>query len=125
MTKSILIVEDDKNIQMGLSKSLRKKGFLVYQAFDGEEGVYFAKNNNPDLIILDLMMPFRNGFEVIADLRHDGDQTPILILSAKTRDEDKVRGFKLGADDFVSKPFAIEELLARINRKLDYYHDHI
>ncbi len=119
MKAKILVVEDDKHIQMGLKKSLELEGYHVEQAFDGEDGAYIARTENPDLIILDIMMPFMNGFEVISDLRGEGIDTPILVLSARTETQDKVRGIRLGADDYIEKPFSIDELLARVERKLN------
>lgn len=118
MSHKILIVEDDENIQLGLKKALEAESFIVEQAFDGEDGVYLAKTVSPDLIILDIMMPFMNGFEVLSELRGEGNQVPIIVLSARVETQDKVRGLKLGADDYIEKPFALEELLARVYRKL-------
>lgn len=119
MSHKILIIEDDENIQLGLKKALQAERFQVEQAFDGEEGVYLAKTIAPDLIILDIMMPYMNGFEVISELRRDKELTPIIVLSARIETQDKVRGLKLGADDYMEKPFALEELLARVHRKLN------
>ncbi len=118
MNERILIIEDDENIQVGLKKALEQEGFEIVQAFDGEDGVYVAREDRPDLIILDIMMPFMNGFEVIAELRGEGDETPIIVLSARIEVQDKVRGLKLGADDYMEKPFSLDELLARVYRKL-------
>ncbi len=118
MNHKILIIEDDENIQLGLKKAFERETYDVVQAFDGEDGVFLAKTENPDLIILDIMMPFMNGFEVISELRSDGSDTPIIVLSARVETQDKVRGLKLGADDYMEKPFALEELLARVYRKI-------
>lgn len=119
MNKNILIIEDDETISLGLKKALSAEGYQVTCAFDGEDGVYLANTELPNLIILDIMMPFMNGFEVIAELRRDGNQVPIIVLSARVETQDKVRGLKLGADDYMEKPFSIDELLARVQRKLD------
>lgn len=118
MSHKILIIEDDENIQLGLKKALESESFIVDQAFDGEDGVYLAQTVAPDLIILDIMMPFMNGFEVISELRGSRNNIPIIVLSARVETQDKIRGLKLGADDYMEKPFALEELLARIHRKL-------
>ncbi|MDD0852106.1 response regulator transcription factor [Halobacteriovorax sp. GB3] len=118
MSHKILVIEDDENIQLGLKKALEAESFIVEQAFDGEDGVYLAGTVAPDLIILDIMMPFMNGFEVISELRGEGNEIPIIVLSARVETQDKVRGLKLGADDYMEKPFALEELLARVHRKL-------
>ena len=95
------------------------------QAFDGEDGVYLAETWNPDLIILDIMMPFLNGFEVISQLRGEGDKVPVIMLSARVETQDKVRGLKLGADDYMEKPFALEELVARIERRLNTHQEEL
>lgn len=118
MSERILIIEDDEHIQLGLKKAFENEGYNVTQAFDGEDGAYLVKEVQPDLIILDIMMPFMNGFEVISELRTEGIDIPILVLSARTETQDKIRGFKLGADDYIEKPFSLEELLARVERRL-------
>ena len=118
MGHKVLVIEDDENIQLGLKKALEAESFIVEQAFDGEDGVFLAQTTSPDLIILDIMMPFMNGFEVISELRSEGNEIPIIVLSARVETQDKVRGLKLGADDYIEKPFSLEELLARVHRKL-------
>ena len=119
MNKTILIIEDDPHIRLGLNKALQMEGYQVLTANDGEQGLWLAQTENPALIVVDIMMPKMNGFEVIAALRSEGNETPLIVLSARTETQDKVRGLKLGADDYVEKPFALAELLARIERKLD------
>ena len=109
----ILIVEDDKILSDTIKQCL-KNNYEVEQAFDGEEGVLYAKQDIYDLIILDIMMPILNGYEVLEKLRNDKIFTPVLILTAKDGLNDKVKGFKSGADDYLVKPFEKEELLARI-----------
>ena len=118
MNKTILIIEDDPHIRLGLNKALQMEGYQVLTANDGEQGLWLAQTESPALIVVDIMMPKMNGFEVIAALRSEGNETPLIVLSARTETQDKVRGLKLGADDYVEKPFALAELLARIERKL-------
>lgn len=109
----ILIVEDDKILSDTIKQCL-KNDYEVEQAFDGEEGVLYAKQDIYDVIILDLMMPIMNGYDVLETIRNKKIFTPVLILTAKDSLNDKVRGFKSGADDYLVKPFEKEELLARI-----------
>lgn len=114
----VLIVEDDLIISKGLRLALEAGGYEVILAYDGAEGLYKAKTESPDLIILDIMMPQLNGFEVATELRRSGDSVPIIVLSARNEPSDKVRGLDLGADDYVEKPFDLSELLARVRRQL-------
>ena len=109
----ILIVEDEKKIARFLELELRHEGYDVLTAFDGRNGLDTALKENPDLLILDLMLPELSGIEVCRRLRHTSD-VPIIMLTAKDDVSDKVMGLDMGADDYVTKPFAIEELLARI-----------
>ncbi len=109
----ILIVEDDKILSDTIKQCL-KNDYEVEQAFDGEEGVLYAKQDIYDVIILDLMMPIMNGYDVLEKIRNKKIFTPVLILTAKDSLNDKVKGFKSGADDYLVKPFEKEELLARI-----------
>ncbi len=115
----ILIIEDDKILLSGLEKAFKNEQYHVLTAEDGEEGLYLAKTESPDLIILDIMMPYMNGFEVTTEIRRIGDSVPIIILSARVNIDDKIRGLDLGADDYITKPFDIKELMARIRRKLN------
>jgi DNA-binding response OmpR family regulator len=110
----ILIVEDEIKLNKGLVKGLRNKGYAVDSAFDGEEGEQMALWNAYDLIVLDVMMPKRDGIEVSKNLRTKGIATPILLLTAKDSTEDKITGLNNGADDYLVKPFSFEELSARI-----------
>lgn len=110
----VLIVEDDKILSNTIKQCISGK-YDIDQAFDGDEGVLYAKQSIYDVIILDLMMPGMNGYEVIAELRNNKIYTPVLILTAKDGIEDKIKGFRLGADDYLTKPFAREELIARID----------
>ena len=110
----ILVVEDDPSIRYGLKHNLSYEGFDVLTASDGEEGLKLALSSSPDLLILDVMLPGRNGFEVLKELRARGVKAGVLMLSAKGAETDKVLGLDLGADDYVAKPFGLAELLARI-----------
>jgi two-component system alkaline phosphatase synthesis response regulator PhoP len=114
----ILVVEDDLSILTGVSMNLRYEGYEVLQAQDGERGLEIAVAESPDLIVLDIMMPRINGYEVLRELRSRGVRTPVLVLSAKGLERDKVLGLDLGADDYVVKPFGVAELLARVKAVL-------
>ncbi len=116
--KKVLIVEDEEGLILTLTDRLRSEGFEVSVGRDGDEGFRLGKNHKFDLIILDLMLPKKNGFDVCRDLRKEGVETPILMLTAKGETIDKVLGLKLGADDYLTKPFEILELLARIEALL-------
>jgi len=118
MSSSILIVEDDPSIRLGLKRSLEFEGFQVELARDGEEAIQRAFDKKPDLIVLDIMLPRVNGFEVCRTVRKYDATIPILILSAKGDEGDKVLGLELGADDYIVKPFSIRELTARIKASL-------
>jgi two-component system alkaline phosphatase synthesis response regulator PhoP len=117
MTK-ILVVEDNKDLAFGLRNNLEIEGFEVEVAEDGEEGVRVANLVKPDLVILDLMIPKMDGFRVLHALRSNGFEKPVLILTARGEESDKVRGLRLGADDYVTKPFGVLELLARVEALL-------
>lgn len=117
-TRRILLVEDDPSIIAGLRINLRHEGFQIEVATDGEEGVSKALDTQPDLILLDVMLPNMNGYEVLRELRRRGCTTAIIMLTAKGLEEDKVLGLELGADDYVQKPFGLPELLARIDAVL-------
>lgn len=110
----ILIIEDDLAISKTLFNILKKEQYDVETAFDGEDGLYYASNEEFDLIILDVMMPIKNGFEVIKELRAKNISTPTLMLTAKTEVDDRVFGLDQGADDYMGKPFDQKELLARV-----------
>ncbi|MHC5012491.1 MAG: response regulator transcription factor [Planctomycetota bacterium] len=118
MSSRILIVEDDPSIRLGLKRSLEFEGFGVDLARDGEEAIQRAFDKKPDLIVLDLMLPKVNGFEVCRTVRKYDSTIPIVILSAKGDEGDKVLGLELGADDYITKPFSIRELTARIKAAL-------
>jgi len=113
----ILIVEDDRNLLDTLRYNLRKEGYNTVTAVDGDEALYIARREKPDLIILDIMLPKLSGFEVCRILRKEMT-VPILILTAKTDEVDKVVGLEIGADDYMTKPFSMRELLARLGAML-------
>jgi DNA-binding response OmpR family regulator len=110
----ILVVEDDPAISTGLKASLETEGYKILVVNDGEEGLNAAMNENPTLILLDIMLPSMSGLEICMKLRNKGVVTPIIMLTARTEEADKLLGFELGADDYVTKPFSMKELLARI-----------
>ena len=116
--KRILLIEDDPAISMSLTDSLRDQHFDVLTAADGERGYQIARRENVDLIILDLMLPGKNGEEICKELRDAGVNIPILMLTSKSGEMDKVLGLDLGADDYVTKPFSLRELHARIRALL-------
>ncbi|MDX1632972.1 MAG: response regulator transcription factor [Thermoanaerobaculia bacterium] len=114
----ILVVEDDPAILRGLADNLEDEGYEVIRATDGEEALEAILGREPDLVILDLMLPKRNGYDVCRRAREEGFKEPILILTARGEEGDRVLGLDLGADDYVTKPFSIRELLARIRALL-------
>ena len=118
MSARILIVEDEPGLAMTLSDRLTSEGHSVETASDGDEGLSRATAEVFDLIILDVMLPHRNGYDVCRDLRQQGVPTPIIMLTARGETTDKVIGLKLGADDYVTKPFEMSELLARVEAQL-------
>lgn len=113
-TKRILVIEDDESISMGLEMNLMAEGYEVVMAQDGESGLTLAQGEAFDLIILDVMLPKMNGFEVLRQARNARNQTPVMMLSARGAEMDKVMGLELGAEDYVTKPFGLAELLARV-----------
>ncbi|WP_394850769.1 response regulator transcription factor [Pendulispora brunnea] len=112
--KTILIIEDEPHIVLGLRDSLEFEGFRVVSAARGGEGVQLARNETPDAIILDLMLPDMNGYAVCEELRRWSPFVPIIMLTARSQEMDKIRGLDAGADDYVTKPFSVGELIARI-----------
>lgn len=114
----ILVVEDEANMRLGLVDNLEFEGFQTESASDGEEGLKKIKENNFDLVILDVMMPKMSGFDVCRNMRKAGISTPVIFLTAKAEEIDKVLGLELGADDYVTKPFSLRELLARVKAVL-------
>jgi two-component system alkaline phosphatase synthesis response regulator PhoP len=118
MVAKILIVEDSAPLAAGLRYNLELEGYAVEHAEDGETGVRRARLGAPDLVILDLMLPGMDGYQVLQTLRSEGFEAPVLILSARGEEADKVRGFRLDADQYVTKPFALLELLERVRSLL-------
>lgn len=118
MGKKILIVDDEKNIVEIIKHNLKKEGFTIIEAYDGEQGLEMGINENPDLILLDIMLPKMDGFAVCRKLRQQSINTPIIMLTAREEEVDKVLGLELGADDYITKPFSQRELLARIKANL-------
>ena len=118
MGKTILIVEDEQNIVDILSFNLSREGYDTLEAYDGKTGLQLALEQNPDLILLDLMLPEMNGFDVCRKLREAGSSVPILMLTAREEETDKVLGLELGADDYITKPFAMRELMARVKANI-------
>lgn len=114
----VLVVEDDPTLRLGLTKTLRSEGFRVEVAKTGPEGIEVARNCHPDLVLLDVMLPGMNGFEVCEELRRADAELPILMVTAKGEEHDKVRGLRLGADDYIVKPFGVAELCARVHAAL-------
>ncbi len=118
MGKTILIVEDEQNIVDILSFNLEREGYNTLEAYDGPTGLQLALEQNPDLILLDLMLPGLNGFDVCRKIRESGSSIPIIMLTAREEEEDKVLGLELGADDYITKPFSMRELLARVKANI-------
>jgi DNA-binding response OmpR family regulator len=116
--KKILVIEDDAAILKGLEESLRLESYNVISCGDGEEGYKKAKKEKVDLIMLDIILPNKSGIDICRDLRRDKIETPILMLTSKKEEVDKVLGLEIGADDYVTKPFSIRELHARIKALL-------
>jgi DNA-binding response OmpR family regulator len=114
----ILVIEDNDDLAFGLRNNLEIEGHEVEVAADGTEGLVRARRGKTDLVILDLMLPGTDGFRILRTLRSEGSRVPILILTARGEESDKVRGLKLGADDYVTKPFGLLELLARVEALL-------
>ncbi|MDB4965982.1 MAG: two component transcriptional regulator, winged helix family [Myxococcales bacterium] len=118
MAETVLIVEDDPSILRGLQMNIGLEGFRTICAHDGEEALALVRSHNPDVILLDMMLPKMGGIDVIKQLRVDDQDTPIIVLSAKDQEGDKVLALSLGADDYVTKPFSVAEVVARIRAAL-------
>jgi len=116
--KRILIIEDDPAILLGLEASLKEEHFEILSSSDGEKGYQLGKKENLDLIILDVMLPNKNGFDICKDWRKEGNNTPVIMLTSKKDEIDKIMGLEIGADDYITKPFSVRELLARIKAVL-------
>ena len=118
MGKKILVVEDERNIVDILTFNLAREGYDTLEALDGAAGLRLALEQDPDLILLDLMLPKMDGFQVCRTLREQGRATPIIMLTAREEETDKVLGLELGADDYITKPFSMRELLARVKANI-------
>jgi DNA-binding response OmpR family regulator len=116
--KTVLVVEDDESIALGLEMNLVAEGYHVISARDGERGLALARESDVDLLILDVMLPRLNGFELLRMLRSERSTVPIIMLSARGAEMDKVMGLELGAEDYITKPFSLAELLARVKAVL-------
>ena len=116
--KTVLIVEDEKNIVDILRFNLQREHYATLEAYDGEDGLNKARSENPDLILLDVMLPKMNGFDVCRQLRQEGNNVPVIILTAREEETDKVLGLEIGADDYITKPFSMRELIARVKANI-------
>jgi len=120
-TKKILIIEDEPNIRELVLYNLKTNGYDGIAAEDGIMGITMVHKEKPDMILLDIMLPGKNGFDICKELREEGNNTPIIMMTAKTEEADKVMGLDYGADDYISKPFGIREMMARIKAVLRRY----
>lgn len=118
MKRHLLVVEDDAHIRLGLCDALRSEGYEVSDCGDGAQALPLLKQRPPDLVILDIMLPNKSGYDLCREIRAAKNRVPILMLSAKGQEIDKVVGLELGADDYVTKPFGVRELLARVHALL-------
>ena len=118
MNEKILLVEDEESLAAGLEFNLNEEGYAVIRAKDGKEALEYFAQNEFDLVILDIMIPYIDGFEVAERIRKENIQLPILMLTARTRKDDRIHGLEIGADDYINKPFHLAELLLRIKRML-------
>lgn len=118
----VLVVEDEKDLNRVISKKLKVEGYSVDSCYDGEEALDYIIGTQYDIIVLDIMMPKKNGYEVLEEMRRNENKTPVLLLTAKDSLEDRVRGLDLGADDYLVKPFHFEELMARIRAMIRRNH---
>jgi len=116
--ETILVVEDDPSIRLGLERNLSYEGYSVVTAANGPDGLEAAFRDRPDLVLLDVMLPGTSGLEICRSIRKHDPTLPILILSARTQENDRVQGLEIGADDYISKPFSVRELLARVRTAL-------
>ena len=115
---TVAVVEDDESVRTSLTLNLQVEGFQVVTATNGEEGIELVKEKNPDIIILDVMMPKKDGLQTCKELRNSGNSTPLILLTARSAEVDKVLGLDLGADDYLAKPFSMMELIARVKALL-------
>jgi len=118
MARTVLIVDDEKSIVDILRYNLKNAGYETIAAYDGRAGLALIREKNPDLVLLDVMLPFVDGFEVCETLRSEGCMTPIIMITAREEETDKVLGLEIGADDYITKPFSVREVLARVNANM-------
>lgn len=118
MDRLVLIVDDEKTIVDILKYNLEKEGYTTIEAYDGETALNLALTKNPDIVLLDVMLPKTDGFEVLRKIRENKLSTPVLMLTAREEEVDKVLGLELGADDYITKPFSVRELMARVKANL-------
>lgn len=118
MQRTVLVVDDEKAIVDILKFNLEKEQYCTICAYDGLDGLKLARDNNPDLILLDVMLPYVDGFEVCRTLRSEGNSIPIIMITAREEETDKVFGLELGADDYITKPFSVRELMARVKANM-------
>jgi len=123
--KKILIIEDEPSIRELVKYNLKTNGYEALEAEDGNLGMTLVYRDHPDLVLLDIMLPGKDGLDICRELRAEGNKTPIIMLTAKSEESDKVQGLECGADDYISKPFGIRELMARINAVLRRYDENI
>ncbi len=116
--KTVLIVEDEKNIVDILRFNLQREGYRTVEAYDGADGLEKARSENPDIILLDVMLPKMIGFDVCRTLRDEGNNAPVIILTAREEEADKVLGLEIGASDYITKPFSMRELIARVGANI-------
>lgn len=117
-SKTVLIVDDEKAIVDILDFNLQKEGYATLKAYDGEEGLRLAREGDPDLILLDVMLPYMDGFSVCKTLREEGDNVPIIMITAREEETDMVFGLENGADDYITKPFSMRALVARVKTNI-------
>lgn len=122
MSRRILVVEDDPHIRLGLLETLRSEGYEVSESHDGAQALARIRQDQPNLVILDVMLPRKSGYDICRELRAAKNPVPILMLTAKGQEADKVIGLELGADDYVTKPFGVRELIARVHALLRRTH---
>ena len=118
MEKTVLIVEDERAIVEILKFNLKREGYETLEALDGQTGLQLAQTEDPDLILLDVMLPKMNGFDICAEIRRAGKVTPVIMLTAREEETDKIFGLEAGADDYITKPFSMRELMARVKANM-------